>query len=160
LSRGLRWFLTRPVRNPPLSGKLAVDPVDGFSPDGISYLTVSYPMVSYPMVSYPMVSYPIHPMVSYPMVSYPIHPMVSYPAGWELMEEGSRGSELYAVCDGSLEVIVGGDLVTDIVAGQVVGELSCVLGSPRTATIVASSRVLAAQISREDLEEALRYGRP
>ena len=50
------------------------------------------------------------------MVSYS---MVSYPAGWELMEEGSRGSVLYAICDGSMEVIVGGDLVTDIVAGQV-----------------------------------------
>ena len=35
------------------------------------------------------------------------------------MEEGSRGSVLYAICDGSMEVIVGGDLVTDIVAGQV-----------------------------------------
>lgn len=45
--------------------------------------------------------------------------MVSYPSGSVLMREGEAGDRLFAVCDGGLEVSMGGERLTEIVEGQV-----------------------------------------
>jgi NTE family protein len=66
----------------------------------------------------------------------------SIPGGWELFHQGDESDGLYIVKSGCLGIMVKGEegppvLVTQIHAGQTVGEMSLVSGLPRTGTVVA-----------------------
>lgn len=66
----------------------------------------------------------------------------SIPGGWQLFCQGDESDGLYIVKSGCLSVMVKGDegppvLVTQIHAGQTVGEMSLISGLPRSATVMA-----------------------
>lgn len=80
-----------------------------------------------------------------------------------LFQEGEYGDALVIVADGSLSVQVRrGDGPVEIARvgrGELVGEMACVDPAPRSATLVALSPVVVAELSRDALR-ALRDGAP
>ncbi|MDT4892478.1 MAG: family transcriptional regulator, cyclic receptor protein [Pseudonocardiales bacterium] len=58
-------------------------------------------------------------------------------AGTVLMREGEPGREAFVIGAGRAEIRVGGDAVSSVSAGDLVGETSLLDGGPRTATVVA-----------------------
>ena len=72
--------------------------------------------------------------------------------GETLMEEGDRASSMFFVRTGSLHVVVKGQTVATLGAGEPVGELGLFSEDRRSATVVAASDALLGMVSREDIE--------
>jgi CRP-like cAMP-binding protein len=68
-----------------------------------------------------------------------------YKAGEVVIHEGDENRDLYILSDGRLEVSVKGEdkkiVVSEIAAPEILGEISFLNGSPRTATVSAKSDV-------------------
>src|SRR5262245_16687933 len=58
--------------------------------------------------------------------------------GEPLAEEGEFGHALFAIENGSAEVIVDGEVMRTVAAGDVVGEVAVLSSGRRTATVVAT----------------------
>ncbi|TAK19125.1 MAG: cyclic nucleotide-binding domain-containing protein [Myxococcaceae bacterium] len=84
-------------------------------------------------------------------------------AGDVLFREGDYGDALVVVADGALSVRVRrGEADVEIArvgAGELVGEMVCVDPAPRSATLVALSPAVVAELSRDALH-AMRAGAP
>lgn len=80
-----------------------------------------------------------------------------------LFREGEYGDALVVVAEGTLAVQVRqGDVPVEVARvgrGELVGEMACVDPAPRSATLVALSPVVVAELSRDALR-ALRGGAP
>ena len=61
------------------------------------------------------------------------------PAGFVLMEEGKPGREAFVIIEGEAEVTVHGSVVARLGTGEVIGEMSLLDHSPRSATVVAAT---------------------
>ena len=61
------------------------------------------------------------------------------PAGYVLMEEGKPGREAFVIIDGEVEVAVHDQVLARLGPGEVIGEMSLLDHSPRSATVVAST---------------------
>ena len=83
--------------------------------------------------------------------SYPI----AFEEGEDLCLEGAESADCYVVVEGEAALTLMGDTVGRIHAGEVVGERGPIEGSPRAATVTATSRVHAYAISRARLDEIL-----
>ena len=59
--------------------------------------------------------------------------------GARLTTEGALGREAFIVISGTAEVLVDGEPVSTVGAGDVVGEMALLNGRPRTATVIAQS---------------------
>ena len=85
----------------------------------------------------------------------------TFPEGSMVMKQGQSfesnlsETKFWALCEGAADVYVDGNLVAEIVAGQVMGEMSVVRGMERTATVLAGDDVVAVEMTRGDLERAL-----
>jgi predicted acylesterase/phospholipase RssA/CRP-like cAMP-binding protein len=81
-------------------------------------------------------------------------------AGEVLITAGELGEELFLVESGTLDVManVAGRIVAvgQVLPGQAVGEMQFVLGGRRTATVRASTPVVAFRLARNDFEELQR----
>jgi CRP-like cAMP-binding protein len=79
---------------------------------------------------------------------------VYFRAGDLILQEGTPGSELYIIVKGRVEVIKDGSdkPVAILSAKNVVGEHSMFTQTPRIATIIARTDVVALSLSREDYE--------
>ena len=77
-------------------------------------------------------------------------------SGRELTREGTRGDELIIVLEGSVDVMIDGEVVASPAAGECYGEIALLGRQPRTATVVACSDVTVDVISRRDVDELLR----
>ncbi len=82
----------------------------------------------------------------------------SIPGGWELFHQGDESDGLYIVKSGCFGIMVKGEegppvLVTQIHAGQIVGEMSLVSGLPRSATVVAFRDSEVLRLGKDCFEE-------
>src|SRR5580765_6676358 len=81
---------------------------------------------------------------------------VAFDEGMVVMREGERGSEVFVVVDGTLEVSRGGEgNLAEVGAGQVVGEIALLANQPRSATVTAATHVRALRIGGADFVDLL-----
>ncbi|MBW2271711.1 MAG: Crp/Fnr family transcriptional regulator [Deltaproteobacteria bacterium] len=80
----------------------------------------------------------------------------SFEAGQQIFAEGEPGSVLYIIQAGEVELIRGGigrrHCVARLGAGEFFGEMSVVLGEPRTAQAVAACDIRLLELDGETLE--------
>ncbi len=76
-------------------------------------------------------------------------------AGHTLFVEGAPSSNMYVILTGSAIVRKNGRRVARVGPGDVVGELSVILGGPRTATVEADTPIEWLVLDRNSLREAI-----
>ena len=76
-------------------------------------------------------------------------------AGHTLFVEGAPSSNMYVILSGSAIVRKNGRRVARVGPGDVVGELSVILGGPRTATVEADTPIEWLVLDRNSLREAI-----
>jgi hypothetical protein len=74
------------------------------------------------------------------------------PEGSHLTSQGEKGTELYLVLDGVIDVDVDGKIVAQVGPGAVLGERALLEGGTRTSTLVASTAVRVAVASAEQVD--------
>ena len=68
---------------------------------------------------------------------------VSYADGDQLIKQGTTGYEFIVILEGEVQVLIDGEVVADLGAGDHVGEMALLDGSPRNATVTAKGAVRA-----------------
>jgi NTE family protein len=76
-------------------------------------------------------------------------------AGETLFERGDPSDAAYIVAEGRLDVFADGDLIRELRADDVVGELGLLAGTPRSATVRARRDSILLRIDVEQFERAL-----
>lgn len=81
-----------------------------------------------------------------------------YKPGDVISEEGSKDLSLMIICQGKVQIIKHDvnqkpRLLTELAAGQTVGEIALVDGQPRSATVKAVDQVIALTLTRERFEQ-------
>ena len=72
----------------------------------------------------------------------------TYEPGEKVFIEGSPGSTMFVVLDGNIEIQVGGKTLEEAGRGAIIGEMSLIDSSPRSATVVAKDFCLMAQVDQ------------
>ena len=80
------------------------------------------------------------------MISHRVE-LRSFAAGDTLMADGDDGASMLLLVDGTVDVLKDGALLRSMGAGEVIGELAALSPAPRSATVVATSAVEAAELS-------------
>jgi CRP-like cAMP-binding protein len=73
-----------------------------------------------------------------------------------IIEEGMLGETLFVILEGRAKVLRGTRKVGVVLPGQFFGELSTLDGGPRTASVVAETRVRVVRLFRRTLIDLLR----
>ena len=81
--------------------------------------------------------------------------IVTIPPGNVLFEAGKPGDEMAIIVSGQAKIPAGGNVLTVVESGGVVGEGAVLTGEPRSATVSASSTLLIAVLNRDQLIAAL-----
>ena len=69
--------------------------------------------------------------------------------GEQLFAEGDEGREVFFIAEGNVEITTEQSTVTELKAGDVVGEIALVIAGKRTATATATAATNALSLSRE-----------
>jgi CRP/FNR family cyclic AMP-dependent transcriptional regulator len=80
---------------------------------------------------------------------------ISYRPNERIVEAGQPGGSFYVVVQGEAKVVRGPKVVARIGPGEFFGEISLLDGGPRTATVVAETRVLAIRIFKSSFDKVL-----
>ncbi|HEY0866288.1 MAG TPA: cyclic nucleotide-binding domain-containing protein [Fimbriimonas sp.] len=73
-----------------------------------------------------------------------------------IVKQGEKGSDLYIVLEGTVNIIVGGsDKLNEIGPGSVIGEIALIDDQPRSADAVAKTRVKVARIPAKELRNLM-----
>lgn len=70
-------------------------------------------------------------------------------AGYVVFREGDTGEEMFAVVDGSVDIVIRGLVVEAMHAGDVFGEMSLIEELPRAATAVVSFEAKVVRIDKK-----------
>lgn len=85
---------------------------------------------------------------------------ITYRAGQALVRQGQPGDAAYVLVEGEAEVSVetasGDYVVATLGPGDVVGEISILCDTPRTATVTASTDVSALRVRKDSFLQLLR----
>ena len=73
---------------------------------------------------------------------------VEFSPGEVIFKEGEPGDVMYAVVDGSVDIVLGGQTIEKVEPGGIFGELALVDDSPRGATAVAASAARVAPVDK------------
>ena len=77
-----------------------------------------------------------------------------YAAGTEILTENDDGGALFVLVDGEVEVRKGNQPVVTIQSGECFGEMAFLARRQRSASVVATSKVRALEVSAEQLARA------
>jgi CRP/FNR family cyclic AMP-dependent transcriptional regulator len=72
----------------------------------------------------------------------------TYEPGQKVFIEGTPGTTMYVVLDGNIEIHVGGKPMEVAGRGAIIGEMSLIDSSTRSATVVAKDFCVLAQVNR------------
>ena len=77
---------------------------------------------------------------------------VNYPAGQVVFREGDEGDNMFAVIDGTVDIIIKGNVVEKIGAGGVFGEMALIESRPRVASAVVTTDAKLVAVDRRRFE--------
>ena len=80
---------------------------------------------------------------------------VTLDAGTELTREGEMSREAILIVEGEAEVMVGDETVASVGPGDFVGELGVIAGTLRTATVTATTEIVAQVLTRSEFNTLL-----
>ncbi|MHA1558762.1 MAG: cyclic nucleotide-binding domain-containing protein [Alphaproteobacteria bacterium] len=87
-----------------------------------------------------------------------------YKIGENIIAQGDKGSHLYIIESGEVEVIKSTDqgekILGKLVAGQLFGEMALIDKSPRMATVRATDNTVCIKITDEQIKEMLDNSHP
>lgn len=83
-------------------------------------------------------------------------PEIDLREGKEMIREGASGYEFFVLVEGSVEVRRDGRVISELGEGAFFGEIALVGNRPRTATVVATSPVVALVIDGQSFRRMLR----
>jgi len=75
----------------------------------------------------------------------------SFPVGARLIREGDFSTELYAIEEGTADIVRGGETIDVIKPGDIVGEIGVLGKTTRNADVVVSSPMLAIKVSHWEI---------
>ncbi|HYZ28741.1 MAG TPA: cyclic nucleotide-binding domain-containing protein [Thermoleophilaceae bacterium] len=81
---------------------------------------------------------------------------VTVSEGKHLVDEGGYAYDLFAIVDGTAEVIVGGEVVAELGPGDFFGEAGVLEKQQRNATVVAKTRMRLVTLTGWDLRRMRR----
>lgn len=83
--------------------------------------------------------------------------LVEFPAGAVILREGDPGNHMYVVMEGELSVLIRDKVIATASPGEIVGEMALINTSTRTATVVADTHCVLADIDRSSFDSLLQY---
>ena len=72
-------------------------------------------------------------------------------AGVELTKEGDFGHSVLVVLEGGAQVVVAGEVVRELSAGDLFGEIAVLSSGRRTATVVSSTPMVLMSVFKRDV---------
>lgn len=78
--------------------------------------------------------------------------VIDVPVGATLCREGEAGREVFIVLDGATEIIVGGEIIAEVGAGEILGEVAVFNNGPRTADAVVTEAARVLVMSRREFD--------
>jgi hypothetical protein len=79
---------------------------------------------------------------------------IEYPPGSTICEQGEKGTDMYILVSGRIQVIVGKNPVAVIdTPGEFIGETALLLGQPRGATLKTLSETVLTVVRKKDLKK-------
>ena len=85
---------------------------------------------------------------------------VTVSEGKHLVDEGGYAYDLFAITEGTAQVIVGGDVVAELGPGDFFGEAGVIEKQQRNATVVAKTRMRLVTLTGWDLRRMRRQLAP
>lgn len=85
---------------------------------------------------------------------------VTVSEGKHLVDEGGYAYDLFAIVEGSAQVVVGGDVVAELGPGDFFGEAGVLEKQQRNATVVAKTRMRLVTLTGWDLRRMRRQLAP
>ena len=86
---------------------------------------------------------------------------VRFQSGEDLVEQGTKGDVAYIILSGAADVLVdtpsGRQRVAQVGENDVIGEISILIDVPRTATVRATSDILALAVTKENFFKLLKH---
>lgn len=79
----------------------------------------------------------------------------SFRAGEEIVKEGVSGSVFYVILEGEAKVTKGRRTLRRLGPGEFFGEMSTIVGMPRTASVVCETPIHCVTLSARDLRSVL-----
>lgn len=73
----------------------------------------------------------------------------TFPAGAIVFSEGEVGDEMYCVLEGELEILIEGEVVEIVGVDGIVGEMTLIDNSPRSATVRAKTDCRLAVVTQK-----------
>lgn len=77
------------------------------------------------------------------------------PSGTVLTRQGEPGQEFMVICEGTARVQINDETVAHLGAGDFVGELAVISGTPRSATVTATSDMTLEVLTRQEFMSLL-----
>jgi CRP/FNR family transcriptional regulator, cyclic AMP receptor protein len=75
----------------------------------------------------------------------------SYPAGAKLLREGNYSTELYAIVEGTADVMRDGQKLDSVGPGELIGEMGLLEKARRSADVVATSPMQVISVSHWEI---------
>ena len=83
--------------------------------------------------------------------------LVTFSAGEVILREGEPGDHMYVVMEGDLSILISGTVIATASPGDIVGEMALINSETRTATVVADTNCVLADIDRSSFDSLLKY---
>lgn len=83
--------------------------------------------------------------------------LVEFPAGTVILREGEPGDHMFVVMDGEVTITINGKLVATATRGDIVGEMALINSQTRSATVVAETDCVLADIDRSSFDSLIKY---
>ena len=83
--------------------------------------------------------------------------LVSFPAGTVILREGEPGDHMFVVMEGDLSILIQDKLIATASRGDIIGEMALINSEIRSASVVADTDCILADIDRSSFDSLLKY---